>query len=127
MSSTGSVRGDYEKFTNISRELKQTAKELDLPILLVSQTSRAQTKDRRGELEVADLRGSGALEEDAATVMLLYEDVKDAADAKVEGDGSRYTKGPTLAYLKLGKNRYGEQGRSFQLIHTKYATRFDLA
>jgi replicative DNA helicase len=101
--------------------------ELDLPILLVSQTSRAQAKDKRGELEVADLRGSGALEEDAAAVLLLYEDENDAAAAQAEGDGSRYTKGPTKAELKLGKNRYGEQGRCFRLIHTKYATRFDLA
>jgi replicative DNA helicase len=125
MGSTGSARGDYEKFTNISRTLKQTAVELHLPILLVSQTSRAQAKDKRAELEVADLRGSGALEEDAAAVMLLYEDAEDAALARAEG-GDRYTNGPTKACLKLGKNRYGEQGKAFSLLHYKAATRFDM-
>ncbi len=60
MAATGSVRGDYEKFTNISRTMKRTAVELGLPVLLVSQTSRNSAADRRTELEVSDLRGSGA-------------------------------------------------------------------
>jgi len=72
MFSTGNVRGDYEKFTNISRTMKQIAVELDLPVILVSQTSRRNSADHRTELEVSDLRGSGAIEEDAATVFLIY-------------------------------------------------------
>ena len=126
MRSTGSTRGDYEKFTAISRDLKQTAVDLDIPVLLLSQTSRANSNDKRGELEVSDLRGSGAIEEDAAAVMLLYEDKQDKDLAMGEGDGMRYTRGPVKCWLKLGKNRYGEQGRSFEFRHTKHCTRFDL-
>lgn len=125
MGTTGTVRGDYEKFTTISRAMKQTAVDIDVPVLLVSQTSRTQSKEHRGELEVSDLRGSGAIEEDAAGVMLLYEDKADKDAALSEGDGLRYTKGPVKTFLKLGKNRYGEQGRLLELRHYKAATRFD--
>jgi|GEM_PF-2507083 len=57
MAATGSVRGDYEKFTSISRTLKQTAMEVKIPVLLISQTSRSNSAAMRSELEVSDLRG----------------------------------------------------------------------
>lgn len=126
MSSTGSTKGDYEKFTSISRMLKQTAMEIDTPVLIVSQTSRAQAKEHRGELQVSDLRGTGAIEEDAAGVLLLYEDHEDKKLAMAEGDGSRYTRGPVKCVLRLGKNRYGEQDRCFELRHYKTCTRFEM-
>ena len=102
MAATGSVRGDYEKFTTISRTMKQIAVELGLPMLLVSQTSRNNTTDRRSELEVSDLRGSGAIEEDAAACMLIYEDKEDRARTQLAGT---YATGPVKTWLKLGKNR----------------------
>ncbi len=123
MASTGTVRSDYEKFTEISRSLKQTAMEMNIPVLLASQTSRAKARDKRSELEVSDLRGSGALEEDAAGVLLLYEDKKDKT-AALEGDGDRYANGPVKVWLKIGKNRYGPQGRYFPFLHMKDHTRF---
>ena len=126
MGSTGKERSDYEKFTAISRAMKQVAVDIDVPVLLVSQTSRAQGKDHRQEIEVSDLRGSGAIEEDSAGVMLLYESAEDHTAAMAEGDGSRYTRGPVKCFLKLGKNRYGEQGRGFEFMHLKYCTRFDM-
>jgi DNA primase len=121
------TRSDYEKFTAISRAMKQTAVEVSVPLLLVSQTSRSNSRERRSELEVADLRGSGAIEEDAAGVFLLYEDRDDAEMAKNANDGRRYTKGPVQTWLKIGKNRYGEQGRCLLLMHLKGQTRFELA
>jgi replicative DNA helicase len=105
--------------------MKRVATEIEVPLLLVSQTSRNQAKEHRGELEVSDLRGSGAIEEDAAAVMLLYEDKADRDRALQEGDGSRYVRGPVRTCLKLGKNRYGEQGRYFHFQHMKATTRFD--
>lgn len=125
MEGVGSARGDYEKFTGISRSMKKTAVDIGPPILILSQTSRAQFKEHRAELEISDLRATGALEEDAAAVMLLYEDLEDKKLALSEGDGSRYSKGPVKTILKLGKNRYGEQGRQFLLRHFKTYTRFD--
>lgn len=125
MGTEGSTRSEYEKFTAISRALKQVAVDIDVPVLIVSQTSRVNSRDHRTELEVSDLRGSGAIEEDAAGVMLLYEDKQDRDLAISEG-GHRYTRGPLKCYLKIGKNRYGEQGRCFELTHSKEFTRFDM-
>lgn len=125
MGTTGNVRGDYEKFTTISRLMKQVAVELQVPLLLVSQTNRAQAKDHRAEVDVSDLRGSGALEEDAGAVMLLYEDANDRTQAINEG-GNRYTKGPLKCFLKVGKNRFGEQGRCIELYHHKSTTHFEI-
>jgi KaiC/GvpD/RAD55 family RecA-like ATPase len=119
------TRGDYEKFTAISRAMKQTAMEVGVPLLLVSQTSRSNSREKRGELDVSDLRGSGAIEEDAAAVFLLYEDRDDVKAAQSIDDGRRYTKGPLKTFLKIGKNRYGEQGRCMLLMHYKGETRFE--
>lgn len=121
MGTTGNVRGDYEKFTAISRAMKDTAREVDVPVLLVSQTSRSNFL--REELEVSDLRGSGAIEEDAAAVMLLYPDKKDAERAKLD---RTFTRGPVVTWLKVGKNRYGLSGAYTLLQHFKNWTRFDL-
>ena len=126
MAADHETRSDYEKFTAISRAMKQTAVEVDVPLLLVSQTSRSNSRERRAELDVADLRGSGAIEEDAAGVFLLFEDREDADRARAENDGRRYTKGPVRTFLKVGKNRYGEQGRCILLLHHKAQTRFEL-
>jgi replicative DNA helicase len=126
MGSDGGERGDYDKFTAISRVMKTVAKELDVPVLVVSQTNRAQAKEHRQEIEVADLRGSGAIEEDAAAVMLLFEDHEDKI-AAINEPGDRYTKGPVKCILKVGKNRYGQQGgRTVYFNHHKTTTQFEL-
>ena len=127
MAATETTRSDYEKFTAISRAMKQTAVEVNVPVVLVSQTSRSNSRERRAELDVADLRGSGAIEEDAAAVFLLFEDREDAEAARSVDDGRRYTKGPVRSFLKIGKNRYGEQGRCLVLWHHKAETRFEIA
>ena len=121
MATTNSARGDYEKFTAISRATKHVAMELKVPVLLVSQTSRSNATDKRQELDVSDLRGSGAIEEDAAAVMLIYPDKDDMKDALLRQTFSHAVK----TWLKLGKNRYGEQGAYMPLMHSKWATRFD--
>jgi replicative DNA helicase len=107
--------------------MKQTAVEVGVPVVLVSQTSRSNSRERRSELDVSDLRGSGAIEEDAAGVFLLFEDREDANAARSVDDGRRYTKGPVRSFLKIGKNRYGEQGRCIALWHHKSETRFEIA
>jgi replicative DNA helicase len=123
MAATGSVRGDYEKFTSISRATKEVAMKLGIPVILVSQTSRNNSHDGRLELECSDLRGSGAIEEDAAAVILIYPDGDDKKNALIEGN--RWTKGPVKTWLKIAKNRYGEQGRYFPFMHLKATTRFE--
>ena len=73
-----------------------------------------------------DLRGSGAIEEDAAGIFLLFEDREDAKAALSVDEGKRYLKGPVKSWLKIAKNRYGEQGRYLPLWHYKAETRFEV-
>lgn len=123
MSSTGNEQKDYEKFTAISRALKgQVARELKIPILVISQISRNAASEKRGELEITDLRGSGAWEEDAAAVFLLYHDQQHMSELKMQGT---LGKGPVLTHLKLGKNRFGSSGTYVDLMHFKAYTRFE--
>ncbi|MBK8742695.1 MAG: DnaB-like helicase C-terminal domain-containing protein [Betaproteobacteria bacterium] len=118
MASTGTVRGDYEKFTAISRATKEVAMQLNAPVILISQTSRSNAHDKRNELDVSDLRGSGAIEEDASVVLLLYHDAEDRA-AAIQQDRAvssrRFSKGPLKTWLKIGKplGRIGRVRRAF--------------
>jgi replicative DNA helicase len=115
---------EYEKFTSISRALKQSAVELNVPVLVMSQTTRGHAQDHREELELCDLRGSGAIEEDLAGCLLVYPDKKDEKTAKEE-TYPRFAKGPIKCWAKLAKNRYGESDVYFPLNHFKACTRFD--
>jgi replicative DNA helicase len=122
MSSTGQEKTDTEKFTAISRATKQAAMEMRVPVLVVSQTSRSNSSEKRSELEVSDLRSSGALEEDAAAVMLLY---PDSEHKKQLMASNQYAAGPVRSWVKLGKNRYGLTGLYLPMTHHKKFTRFD--
>jgi replicative DNA helicase len=115
---------EYEKFTAISRALKQAAVEMALPVIILSQTTRSHRHDGRFELELSDLRGSGAIEEDVAGGILIYPDKKDFELAQTDG---RLTKGPLKSWLKLAKSRFGESLKYVPLMHLKFCTRFDLA
>ena len=72
----GSRKNEYERLTDISAELKSIAIELNIPVVLLSQLNRDTVKDGGGSRAPAvnDLRGSGALEQDAFSVSLLYHD-----------------------------------------------------
>lgn len=92
----------YESTTRNSRALKLLAMRLNIPVLCLCQLNRAAASDRSGEFRatMANLRESGAIEQDADTVCLLY-------DPPCEDSGAGT---PSLLELWLDKNRRGPCG-----------------
>ena len=84
--------------SDISRALKIMAKELDVPVLCLSQLSRANESRSDKRPRLSDLRESGAIEQDADIVMFLYR----------EGYYDKDTPNPNLAECIIAKNRHGE-------------------
>ena len=74
MSLPSNSRSRWEGVGEISRELKILAKELDCPIVVLSQITRTVEKERDKRPKLSDLRESGSLEQDADVVLLLYRD-----------------------------------------------------
>ena len=87
--------------SDISRMLKIMAKELQVPVLCLSQLSRANEKRDNKRPMLSDLRESGAIEQDADIVMFLYRDDYYNAD----------TEKRNVAECIVAKNRHGETGK----------------
>ena len=100
--------------SEISRELKILAKDLKVPVIALSQLSRAveQRQDKRPML--ADLRESGSIEQDADIVAFLY---RDAYYQKEQGDSQEAN---NVTELILEKNRHGSLGTVKLYFHKEY-------
>lgn len=99
--------------SEITRQLKIMAKELDIPVVVLSQLSRAPESRNDKRPMLSDLRDSGSIEQDADIVMFLYRD-------------SYYNKEsptPNLSECIVAKNRHGETG-TIQLMWDGQFTRF---
>lgn len=108
MTSTRRTENRVQEVSEISRSLKILAKELDVPVLAVSQLSRQPEQgggDRRPHL--SHLRESGSLEQDADVVMMIYRDEVYNQDSAAKGEAevitAKHRNGPTgtdnLAFL----------------------------
>lgn len=113
--------GRQRETAAISQALKSMAKELKVPVLVLSQLSRApETRGGNAIPKLSDLRDSGAIEQDADVVMLLrrpcmYKDEKNTED-----------KDPRLAILDIAKHRNGPTGEvklDFDGRYTKFENR----
>lgn len=102
-----------DEVAEISNGLKAIAKELRIPVIVLSQLSRQVDKDSRPP-KLSDLRDSGAIEQDADVVLFIWRD----ANVPPIGPG-------IPVFVSIDKNREGESGVKVPLLFFKNHTRFE--
>jgi replicative DNA helicase len=116
-------RGRFEsrqaELASISRSLKGLAKELGVPIVALSQLSRAPETRSDHRPQLSDLRESGALEQDADVVMFIYRSEQYRTE-----DGQVNQEDQGTAEIIIGKQRNGPTGTA-KLAFIKEFTRFE--
>jgi replicative DNA helicase len=118
MSGTSRGGNRVQEVTDITVGLKALAKELELPVIALSQLSRKveERQDKRPQL--ADLRESGSIEQDADIVMFVYRDEYYVANAKPDENNpvamqdwrQAMARAQGRAEVIIGKNRHGKTG-----------------
>ena len=119
MSGRGRFENRQAEIASISRSLKGLAKELSVPIVALSQLSRASETRADHRPQLSDLRESGALEQDADVVMFIYRE-----DQYRAADGSPDQEAQGMAEIIIGKQRNGPVG-TVKLAFVKEHTRFE--
>ncbi len=94
-----------QEISNISRNLKIMAMELNVPVLALSQLSRA-VETRKGRPQLSDLRESGAIEQDADIVMFIHRPDKNASEKELAEGRIKQN----VAEIIIEKHRNGSQG-----------------
>ncbi len=99
--------------TEISRSLKGLARELDVPVLALSQLSRA-VESRGGKPRLSDLRDSGSIEQDADVVMFIHREDRAGTRTDAESTG--------IAEILIEKHRNGPVGKVDLFFDEKNST-----
>src|SRR5262249_26831247 len=114
MQGRGRIESRQQEVSQISRDLKSLAKELDVPVVALSQLSRAPETRSEHRPQLSDLPECGGLEEDADVVTFIYRD--EVYKSTEENRG--------IAELIVGKQRNGPTG-TVPLAFLKEFTRFE--
>jgi replicative DNA helicase len=114
MQGRGRFENRQQELASISRSLKGLAKELNVPIVALSQLSRAPDARADHRPQLSDLRESGALEQDADVVLFIYREEQYERNDQTEG----------IAEIIVGKQRNGPTG-TVKLAFVKEHTRFE--
>jgi len=109
VSGQGRFENRTQEVSYISRGLKSIAKELKVPVLALSQLSRApEQRQRLGQRpQLSDLRESGSIEQDADVVIFIFRERKAAEESEAEGEVDR--RGVEMKLI-IGKQRNGPTG-----------------
>lgn len=105
-------QSDNSRISYISRECKKLAKDLDVPVILLSQLSRDVEKRADKRPVMSDLRDSGAIEQDADAIIMLYRDDVYKSDS-VRPDN--------MIELLVVKQRMGETGTAYAYFEGQYS------
>jgi replicative DNA helicase len=114
MQSGGRVENRQQEISSISRSLKGLSKELSIPVVALSQLSRAPEARTEKRPQLSDLRESGAIEQDADVVMFIYREEEHKPTDENRG----------IAEIIIGKQRNGPTG-VIKLAFIKEFTRFE--
>ncbi|MEX2008340.1 MAG: replicative DNA helicase [Candidatus Spechtbacterales bacterium] len=101
-----------QQVSEISRALKSLARELNIPVLAVSQLSRAVEQRHPQIPRLSDLRDSGSIEQDADVVLFIYRDLTNRDDPEAGN----------VAEIHIAKHRNGPTGKIDLAFHKKSAT-----
>ena len=115
MRGRGSFERREQEISEISRSLKALAKELNVPVIAVSQLNRSVESRRPAKPILADLRESGAIEQDADVILFLYRpEIYEKDNPANRGE----------AEVDIAKQRNGPAGETIKLTFISRSTRF---